>query len=1029
MQNKFEISNFGVMRAPVLPLHVLDDLSAVDGPELRARVKHYLQQQHIREALFLASPQLFEKIKTWEVDPTQFDDLELSVARYLLRMAFRATPFGTFSCVSEFSFAGDQLALTLPAVAEQRKAIELDAVALIGLVHGLASDGALREQLRFGINDTICRQHDAVTFTAYLRSPSGRRIYQRVEFETSVYLEALIALRGSACTKSEYANFLSDAIPECSVADAQAFIDMLIDEQFLTLDHLVDLTSDDYLSALQTALGDVRDARVEQITKLLAELRQELVDPLPRYKALESYLIDQKIRMQRNMPVKVDLYGDHRQNHLPAELKKRMHDTMQKVLFFTKSRKLTKFISRFQDRFGEAEVPVAQVVEELESLGFVEKETASSFLVRAVSELAAPSPERGSEFNYDLMIKSLTGDAFALCKNRFVDLDELLPKDRQIEGCESIVSWWSVWRDQAGKEVLELKSLGAQEPGRVMGRFAHQLPNVQAQLKNSALQHADLVVEIVHVPEDRLANISARPQLSAYEVRLRTGSGSGAKQITLEDLQLSVRQGRIVIRSQSLNRIVRLRMSNAHAFDGPQNLPVYRFLNDISLPEVHVEALSLRAHNRNAPYLPGLRCHGVILSRPSWKLSSAQIDELKRAKGSARLLCMANLATKLSIPKWVSVAKGDNVIPFCIDCGWMLDELVKMLANDASMVLFEVESELQSTVSSQQGLHQHELLVHHQFLRAPTTLPEIVATQQSTVAPIWGDWAYFNLYGSKAHQNAVLKAIGAALPRILVQTKVTEFFFIRYRDNGGDHLRLRFRHPDGLTLSRVLPALQPVFAKLSQQRLIHAVTTTPYLREVSRYGGERALAICERIFALDSALQIDLLELELDERDEWRVAALLMDRLLIGLGIESLSDRLEFAKRASSAFAAEFKFGPRERTKIGLVLKMTRSIFDATAPESSAIRVGIEPIEQKTDQCSDVIAKAWRELLSGASFGAAKLYEIRWAIVHMRMNRYFKADQRLQEAMVWELLKRSYLGGMARASVAKALEIEPVVEA
>ena len=74
----------------------LDQALAADRSRLRARLHAAMARPEVREALFVASPDLEAGFDLWSRDPESERGvgIEQALARYFLRMAGRATPFG-----------------------------------------------------------------------------------------------------------------------------------------------------------------------------------------------------------------------------------------------------------------------------------------------------------------------------------------------------------------------------------------------------------------------------------------------------------------------------------------------------------------------------------------------------------------------------------------------------------------------------------------------------------------------------------------------------------------------------------------------------------------------------------------------------------------------------------------------------------------------------------------------------------------------------------------------------------------------
>lgn len=129
----------------------------------------------------------------------------------------------------------------------------------------------------------------------------------------------------------------------------------------------------------------------------------------------------------------------------------------------------------------------------------------------------------------------------------------------------------------------------------------------------------------------------------------------------------------------------------------------------------------------------------------------------------------------------------------------------------------------------------------------------------------------------------------------------------------------------------------------------------------------------------------------------------------------SLDQRFEFSRTAAANYSREFAFTTSENKRIG-------RIFSVCKPEliDGALRYQGTELPWNLDQLDSVSSREAR--LIGLD-GLAKLrsYDILWSLVHMRFNRLFTQDQRHQEAVVWELLKRSYAMLRATAKTQAAL--------
>src|SRR5437867_12851768 len=138
---EFAPSGFFALRTPLLPFDELlawsDGLEAAlagddparlqaackaDGMRLRHQLRDIYARPEVREALFVASPDLEERFEVWLREPESEwgQKIERALVRYFARMAGRATPFGLFAGCS-VGILGAETKLVLAERARYRR--------------------------------------------------------------------------------------------------------------------------------------------------------------------------------------------------------------------------------------------------------------------------------------------------------------------------------------------------------------------------------------------------------------------------------------------------------------------------------------------------------------------------------------------------------------------------------------------------------------------------------------------------------------------------------------------------------------------------------------------------------------------------------------------------------------------------------------------------------------------------------------------------------------------------------------------
>ncbi|MEM6794689.1 MAG: thiopeptide-type bacteriocin biosynthesis protein [Acidobacteriota bacterium] len=198
------------------------------------------------------------------------------------------------------------------------------------------------------------------------------------------------------------------------------------------------------------------------------------------------------------------------------------------------------------------------------------------------------------------------------------------------------------------------------------------------------------------------------------------------------------------------------------------------------------------------------------------------------------------------------------------------------------------------------------------------------------------------LYGAVA-DRMLTEWVGPWLEAHRRRGDLDGYFFVRYCDEGGNHLRVRFR-------GRRAPSLLGALGKeAAEHAAVLRTAEAPYEPETARYGGSaRSLAICERHFCETSEIALALLaKIPPGERAGRLGKALLAQLVLVhGFGVD---------RRGASDLAAEFGSGYlRQR---------------APDPElqSRWLESYLLAYDRQSDRLGAYLEAAWQALESGES--------------------------------------------------------------
>jgi thiopeptide-type bacteriocin biosynthesis protein len=688
---------------------------------------------------------------------------------------------------------------------------------------------------------------------------------------------------------------------------------------------------------------------------------------------------------------------------------------------------LETFRQRFVDRYESVEVPLVEVLDEEIGIGFgASSEPGAEPLLEGLN-LPPSSAEPAAWQPHHAVLQRLLHAAIARgdqeCVLQPADLEALaapnlavLPDAVDVSARLAATSAAAVDR---GEFRLWLQSVGGPSGARLLGRFCHADADLTRRVEEhlraeEAQRPAAVFAEIVHLPEGRVGNIICRPVLRAYEIPFLGHSGAAAdRHIPVTDLHVSVRGGRVVLRSARLDCEVIPRLTAAHNF-GLRSLGMYRFLCILQYQGATPSVGWSWGPLAQAPFLPRVVSGRLVLSRACWTLSRAEITQLADGQAGA-----VRLARRL--PRYVVLAEGDNELVVDLDNLLSVEtfaHLVKGREEARLEELFPPPDEM--CVEGPEGHFTHELIIpfvkakSDHSVRPPVVSPSTVRRQ----FPPGSEWLFAKIYSGRGLADRILCDVVRPLAESTMSSGVADaWFFIRYADPE-PHLRLRF-HGDRLRLSgELLPTLESTFASLVADGRIARWQLDTYVREVERYGGDDGILLAERFFHADSDCVLDIVASTAGDAGltwRWKLGVCGVDQLLDALGMDLLQKR-DWARLQRDAFAEEFRVDGRLKQQLGDKYRAARSELGdilslGSAPEADRYPA-LAALQRRTRRLLPIVAELHARA-AGGGLGGASVAELASSYAHMHLNRLLRSAHRFQELVIYEMLDRLYRAQVA----------------
>lgn len=984
-----------------------------------------------REALFIGSPNLyntlvkFEKGKEFQ-NNEDLESLKISLYKYASRLSNRCTPFGLFATVSAINL-DSKTSIQTEDFNLSRKT-KFDMHFLTNLITSLEKDLQIRKALKFKINSTLYKVGNKYRYVEFYYKNSVR-FHKISEVEFSNYLDLIIEQATHFILPNELAQFLVSE--DISFQDAHEFINTLIDNQFLVSELEFTLTGEDYFEKIIKLFSEERfNFHEGKITKDLLNNLRNRINYLDENISNDPELYNSiflSIKKEFNgvdiaKLFQIDTYRDVKNSTLSYSTLKNIRPAitvLNKLSSFYQNNLLQEFKSKFRERFEEYEQPLVNVLDPDIGIGYGNQSGAKSPLV---DDLKLSS--RGQN-NYQITLDQKKNFLLKkLIQSTKENTTNIELNDNEINSLEEDLNLYpetfSVFLNAFNEnEMYHLKSITGPSANALIGRFSHlndtilNLCNEIATTENQ-LNENKILAEIIHTPQARTGNILFRKFNRNYEIPY-LGNSSLAKenQISVNDLYISLdKRNNIILRSKRLNKQIIPRLGNAHNYSS-NALPIYQFLCDVQNESCNSFSFNWGPLQYNFEYLPRVTYKNVVLSKATWNINKQEIDYLLSFNIKNCVEAIQKFVNQRNIPKVVNFTKGDKEILINFENDLSCKVFYSMLKKNNLVQLTEF---LFSEKSITNDYCNEIILTAHKNIENNTNQKQVSQKQYNTDKiekqySIGDKWLYYKFYcGEKSSEEILNNSITPIITKLKKEGSIEKWFFIRYKDHLGYHIRFRLLLKQMDQLDNCISSIKKYTKKEEKLNLIWKIQTDTYIRELDRYG-YKTIEEAEALFYNDSECTLNFLNLiegDQGEKIRWLFSLVSMDRLLDDLGF-NLETKIEILKVAKINFGTEFNRNGLLNKQINDLYKENEHTIDdflALEKENELFNPIWKLIEKRSKNnkvaCESLIKKFKTDKLPGS------LQSLSLSYLHMICNRVFITKQRIHEMVVYDFLYKYY---------------------
>ncbi|MFE0580760.1 lantibiotic dehydratase [Streptomyces sp. NPDC058874] len=866
----YQVVDASMIRASAFPLSaslahcpaaVADPV--VDAENCRQWIELVWSDKPRASAVELAAPELAATIRRTlggDVRPSRIRRVALSLNRYLLRMQYRATPFGTFAGPAPLRFGESS---TVNWGTEHTTFARPDAMWLHAVITSLEQDLDVLRHLHV-VTDPTCTvrgRHIAVAHQPGAQGPTETTLRRTRASELAL---------SSAQSPTPFDEVVAKLHADYSGTPVHVIEDMvrsLVAHRVLLTSLHAPMTVDDALGHLVAELdaaqrsgasGPALQVKAEELRGVHRMLHQHDRAHPDEQPGLRGRAVAAMNRLtsvgNANLAVNLRPDCDVVLPRQVAEEASRALDIVARITPYPNGSPAWRdYLARFLERYSMGTlVPVRELTDPDTGLGFPVSYR-GTVLPRPV---LATTPR-------DEHLLALAQNAALTSRREIVlteeDIEALsVGTPTQVPAHAEFVFTVLSESQQAldaGRFTLSTVGLSL-AAGITTGRFLPMLE--RADLDRVAAVHAALPTLTEGAVRGQVSgpplkvpvnNVSRSPVVAPH--LLAVGEHNPAATLDLDDLGVIADSNRLYLLSISTRRIIEPTVMNAVELSSGTH-PMIRFVCELARSHTAVLIPFFWGAASRLPFLPEIRVGRTILAEAQWHLRARDLGD-----GDDWLERFINWRCAYGVPRTVFVGATDQRLRLDLDEPVHQELLRAELRRQDPAVLHEAPEERAYGWIGR----AHEVAVTLASDQKPTPAPVVRSStrEASDRTPGTSHWAYVKLYGSTARQPEVLTT---HLSRLLDEGWETPpaAWFIRYADPDA-HLRLRLRLPEPGAFGRTTETVASWAADLRREGLIQRVQWDTDHPETGRYGTGPALEAAEDYFVADSAAAIRQLAL------------------------------------------------------------------------------------------------------------------------------------------------------------------------
>lgn len=858
-----------MIRTPALPVKISRELVNINNyNEILDYVLKNNLEGYFKEALQVSSYSLYEALQRRDNDSKKDKGIYMSLYKYLQRASSRTTPYGLLAnvCMGNFTDSDESIV----NLDKTKKSIKVDNFWAFNLIKDIEKDFEVLKNLSL-IWNSSCYISDCRVRNPHF-SDYGTAEGNSLKKNSSIrYTNLISILRDNT---QEFVNYMDIVhivqhhYPNVDKERICNTINTLIEQEYLFTDLRVPAYCEDVLEHILQIFDkyDLLSELKYKLEKIENDFKKyELPDKGDKEQLLNQILEQMKTIKTASNYIEVNSGSRLDKPFLSKEVKLKLEKFISVIANIGVETEvytpLAEFKKQFQEEYGtNIEVPLTEIIDPcgFDGLRYYEDTYHSTSVredkIKDIFEIKVQE----ALINREKQAILTKEDFIGICDENISDLRFQNSFDMN----------FIITKGDEGIHLTIGPNFGSTSAGKTFQRFYGVFDEDEFEKYNTIYDKLDKEEECLYVELREMPNYGRHSNVINWNKNYKyfltlglPGTIERESEVFLSDLTVGIdSKDNLYLKSISKNKICKMVTNNM--LNPMINSKVFNLLLDISSSYDGIKIMDRMDNFLKNEYIysPKIIIEDVTVAPAKWKFTEAnlKIESLQKFKKSFDFC-----SKRYDVDEYFYMCNGDQRLLLHRTDEIALEILYQEFKEKKYLKLCSIEKDLFNSnmvINTKQEAYVSEFVFSFYIKENKNLQIEssniLLQNENRIIHPFQEGWVYLKIYCNKEMEDDFLVQFFDNKESL----KINKFFFLRYADETGMHIRLRIKYSDQKEALKLYSVLNQWLCDMRDCGMLKFWSINEYRRENNRYGGADIISEIENLFFQDSEYVINFIK-------------------------------------------------------------------------------------------------------------------------------------------------------------------------